>query len=282
MSGARFVTSLGDLDFDGMEWDSEFTIDRSIREISTVGSGPRLVDMWISDSGANELDMVDLSFTIWARGDYATEIEARLPPYAGALTFDLWLPGLPTTAPIPGFGNYDSFDGVWKFYKCTVNAPIESMGRKSPIVDLWGYRIEIHFSAHGGGINQNERGGVVIPVSPPVPSILPTKFGAHQIQDWSRSGRPLPIQTDGFGGPTYAGVQHGRRRDVTVSLDHLSAAQADEVVAWFRATRANSFSATGANWFGPSQPTTTAIARSLKVTRGAGWWFDLALDLSKV
>lgn len=282
MSHAYLVTSDGAVRCDGIEWDLEYTIDRSIRVVDVVGSAPRLVDQWIADSGAASLDMVDATFTTWMSGSDATDFEAKLPPYANLNEFDLWLPGLPTTAPLPGFGNYDGADDAWKFRKCTMTDPVETMSRKGPRMDLIGYRFAIHFSAHGGGIHQNERGGVALPSSIPVPSFLPTKFAAHQIQDWSRSGKPLPIQTDGFGGPKYAGVQHGRRRDAAVMLDHLTAAQADEVVSWFRRLRGSPFVATGVEWFGPGQGSTDAVARSLKVNRGAGWWFDLALDLSKL
>lgn len=280
---AHLITSAGEVTFDGVEWDLEYTIDRSIREVDTIGGPPKLIDLWANDSGATDLDMVDATFTAWMSAADGYQLEAKTPPYAGSSPFELWLPGLPDTPAFPGFANFDDTHATWNLYKCTMTDPVEAMGKKGVGYDLFGYRFAVHFSAHGGGVHQNERGEASIPAVIAVPDIVRRKFGAHQLQDWSKAGKPLPTQTDEFGGPTYPVTQHGRRRDATVMLDHLSAMEADGVIAWFRRVRKTPFTAAGVDWFGPEQGgSVQAIARSLKVNRGAGWWWDLSLDLTKL
>ena len=141
------------------------------------------------------------------------------------------------------------------------------MGQKGPIIDLYGYRFSIRFPVRG-----NEH-GTISEIEPPC---LSRKFMAHQIQDWSRSARPLPVPS-----PTFTGGKHGRRRDATMSLDHLRADEVEEVIGWYRLNRGKSFGLTNIAAFGPGRSdNANALVRNIKINRGAGWWWDVELDLT--
>jgi hypothetical protein len=152
------------------------------------------------------------------------------------------------------------------------------MGRKAPIVPLWGWRFNIRFVASctlGG--NENERGGSAPTFSTTPPAILSQKFIAHQIQDASNTFDPLPNRST----PVYTGVQHGRRRDMGMVLDHVDVITMDALVTWFRAIRGASFSLASNQPSGPGQANTiNAVARSLSINRVSGWW-EAKLDLSQ-
>lgn len=280
MSFTRFVTSSGSVLFDGIERDLLMTIVRPGRWIEPVGGAPVFAPLY-TIANPQAFDAVEMEFTLWTAAANAALIEAYLPPYATGKTFDLWLPGLSTVAAVPGFGVWDGANGVWKLQKCTIKAgtKLESMGRKAPIVDWFGYRLTVRFCASvtlGG--NENERGGVAPTLSATVPAIMPTKFIAHQIQDWSNSFDPLPNRTT----PARAVVQHGRRADAGQIGDHVDTSTMDGWVTWFRAVRGDSFSLTMDRPFGPNNANTVnAVARAMVVNRVSGWW-ECRLDLSLV
>jgi hypothetical protein len=278
MSGpAYFATSLGNATFEGAEWDIEFTPKLGLKWKDPTGGPPTASRTW-----ANPYirDVVDLTFTLWTNGTQAQVIENQLPGGEGgaAWNFDLALPGLSTNSAIPGFGNFSG--GLWTLKNHALTDPIESMGRKAPGVDLYGYRFKGRFSAIGGaaiGANPlNERGNAHPVGIQSVPAVLSRKFIAHQIQVFSKPAYPLPIHA-----PIYTGVRHGLRPDAAMSLDHLTSDEADEVVTWFRGQRDTVFSLASQYPFGPGRGNTVnAISRGLTVNRGAGWWWDLKLDLS--
>ena len=174
----------------------------------------------------------------------------------------------------------DTIRAIKDFYVAS-NAIVTGNVVLGPGVNLWGYRCKIRFSALGnvavGASPYNERGFVHPTGIQSVPAILSRKFTAHQLQAYSRLAVPLPINA-----PTVTAGWNGMRRDASMSLDHLSSAEADEVVTWFRGQRDTPFSLVNDQAFGPGQPTSNAIARELTVNRGAGWWWDLKLDLTKV
>jgi hypothetical protein len=274
---AYFATSLGNATFEGIEWDLEYTPKLGLKWKDPTGGPPSASRTWAS---AYIHDTVDLTATLWTNGAQAQVIEDRLPGGEGgaAWNLDLGLPGLAANAALPGFGNFSA--GIWLLKNCTLQQPIESMGRKAPTVDLYGYRLALRFSAIGGaavGANPlNERGNTHPVGIQSVPAILSHKFVAHQIQQFSKPASPLPIHA-----PIYTGVRHGVRPDAAMSLDHLSSTEADEVVTWFRGQRDTIFSLTNDHPFGPGRGNTcNAIAKGLTVNRGAGWWWDLKLDLS--
>jgi hypothetical protein len=273
-SGAAFVTSTGTHYFDGIEWDLEYVVERNMVEVPVIGSAPKLIETFLT-TNPQDFDCVDATFTMWGSAAQMASIEATLPAYGDGQTFDFWLMGIAGNAAIPGFGQYAS--PYWKFVACTLNDSIESMGQKAPRVDLYGYRIALHFSGNGGDSHLNERSGDS-PGGDVVPSVLSKKFIAHQVQDESRSAKPLPMSSG-----LYASVQHGRRFDGGMSLDHLTPSDMDTVIWWFRAARGAPFTLTSSKPFGPnSADTVSAVARKLVINRGAGFWWDARLDLSKV
>lgn len=250
----------------GIEHDLEYTEDRNIQWRDVVGAAPRAVPLFIDDVGGDR-DYVEASFTVWANSVQAAKLEATLPPYGAGNAFEMLLPGLPDTPAVPGFGAWDPTWQAWRITNCTMIDPMESMGQKGPIIDLYGYRFSIRFPVRG-----NEH-GTISEIEPPC---LSRKFMAHQIQDWSRSARPLPVPS-----PTFTGGKHGRRRDATMSLDHLRADEVEEVIGWYRLNRGKSFGLTNIAAFGPGRSdNANALVRNIKINRGAGWWWDVELDLT--
>jgi hypothetical protein len=97
---------------------------------------------------------------------------------------------------------------------------------------------------------------------------------AHQIQDYSRTAKPLPVNLP------FTGVKHGRRRDGGMALDHLSIAEMDALVLWYRSIGGDPFTLASVQPFGPGQPNTCqAIARGMEINRVSGWW-EASLDLT--
>jgi hypothetical protein len=275
MSVAVVVTSLGNAGYDGNERDLTMTVDRLIEWTDTTGGVPDPKPIW---TGARTLanDMVDMKFTAWLKGTDAAVLDAFLPPYAGSHSFDLRLPGTASVAAVPGFGVWDSVNHWWLIRKCTMNAPVECLGQKGPIVDLWGYRFDVHFAGGGASLplDYNERGGITPTPNTTPPATLSTKFMAHQIQDYSRTAKPLPVNLP------FTGVKHGRRRDGGMALDHLSIAEMDALVLWYRSIGGDPFTLASVQPFGPGQPNTCqAIARGMEINRVSGWW-EASLDLT--
>jgi hypothetical protein len=280
LSVAQFVTASGTFPFEGIERDLLMTIIRPGKWIGPVGATPVFAPLY-TGSNPQAFDTVVMEFSLWT-GQPAALLESYLPPYARGKTFDLWLPGTSTVAAVPGFGTWSETDAVWKIVKCTLKSAtrLESLGRKAPRVDLFGYRLTVRFCAsvsHGSTPRwDNERGGVVPTFSTTVPAIMPTKFIAHQIQDWSNSFDPLPNQET----PTRADVQHGRRVDAGQIGDHVDAATMDGWITWYRAIRGSAFPLTMERPFGPHNANTVnAVARGMKINRVAGYW-EAKLDLS--
>lgn len=270
------VCSAGTAQFEGMERDLQITPDMGILWGDSFGGPPVPVFKWGSTTFVH--DVVDFAFTAWTGQTNSGNIEAYLPGYAPGWKFDLWLPGQSSVAAFPGFGNWDATSQTWQIKNCILTKPIESKGQKAPIVPLWGYRFEARAAASGYGSWLNER-GAVSPVATSVPALLATKFVAHQIQDWSLSALPLPMQS----GVVYTGVQHGRRRDAAVAFDHCSAADMDALILWYRyqAAGAGPFTLATTVPFGPglSPYSCQAWPTKLTVTRVSGFW-EAKLEMS--
>ena len=137
MSLAYFDCSAGTYGFNGIEWDLEYRIDRSIQWIDVVGFRPRPVELWLTEGVPQARDMVDATFTVWGSAADMSGIESGLPGYGPGNHFALSLPGVAGVPAVPGFGNV-SGTNVWDLVYCTMNSPIESMGRKAPRGDLYG------------------------------------------------------------------------------------------------------------------------------------------------
>jgi hypothetical protein len=282
LSVARFVTASGSAAFEGIERDLLMTIIRPGKWDRPVGGNPKFNPLHFGTFLHPEVqafDQVEMEFTLWTSGANAALIESYMPPYAPGAHFDLWLPGTSTSGAVPGFGWWDSTNSVWVLKNCTIKIAtmIESMGRKAPIVDLFGYRMTVRFCASvtlWG--HENERGRVVPTFSVTVPNIMGRKFVAHQIQDVSSSMDPLPNRIT----PVYAVVQHGRGRDMGMVGDHVDIQTMDAWVTWFRAIRGSSFALTSPGASGPGQPdTVNMVATGMKINRVAGYW-ECKLDLS--
>lgn len=269
MSAAYIMTDSGAVNFDGIEWDLEMTVDRLITWKNVVGGAPRAIPMW--NSGGAEHDIAHAKFTVWVPASVGALLEPYMPPRGGTgYTLALHFPSL-----FPGFGSWDGT--YWGIYGVTPVSPIESMGRKAPIVDLFGYRFDVSWTSGAGATGVNERNGV-IPTSTSVPAVVSRRFSAHQIQDMSRAAQPLPTLS-----PAIKGVKHDARLDATIALDHLTPAEADAVVMWFRAIRAQTFTISTARIFGPTDAGgSTCVVTDMKLHRGAGWWYDIELSLTKV
>jgi hypothetical protein len=280
LSVASFHTTSGIASFEGMERDLLMTVIRPGSWLEPVGGAPVFAPLYL---GANPqaFDSVEAEFSLWTGAANGANIEAFLPGYAPGYKFDLWLPGDSTHAAIPGFGSWDSGNAVWVYRNVTLKSAtrLESMWRKAPIVPLWGWRFNIRFVASctlGG--NENERGGTAPTFSTTPPAILSQKFVAHQLQDPSNTFDPLPNRST----PVYTGVQHGRRRDMGMVLDHVDVQPMDALVTWFRAIRGASFSLASDQPSGPGQANTiNAVARALSINRVSGFW-EAKLDLSQV
>lgn len=275
MSLGSIVCSAGTAQFEGMERDLTLTPDMGILWGDSFGGPPVPVSMWGTSTFVH--DTVDFQFTAWTGQTNGGNIEAFLPGYAPGWKFDIWLPGAPSVAAFPGFGNYDATSQTWQIKNVT-GKPLNSMGQKAPVVPLWGYKFDCHAAASGYGSWLNER-GAISPVATSVPALLAHKFVAHQIQDWSLSATPLPMQS----GVVYTGVQHGRRRDAAVMFDHCTAADMDALILWYRyqAVGAGPFTLATTVPFGPglSPYSCQAWPTKLTVTRVAGYW-EAKLEMS--
>jgi hypothetical protein len=277
MSIAKFITFAGEADFEGIERDLIYRPDLGIEWEDSFGGTPIPCPIWGSTPFVH--DMVDFQFTLWTGATNGANIEAFLPGFSGGSgwIFTLILPGDPSFSAMPGFGQWSGTYLGWQFLKCTLNKPIESMGRKAPIVPLWGYSFDCHMAANGYGVGGNETGGVTPSLTSP-PAVLSQKFVAHQIQDWTQGACPLPVPS----GAVFTGVQHGRRRDAAMALDHLDAATMASIVTWYRgqAVGTGPFSLHSDQPFGPGQPNTClAWPMDLNVSRVGAWW-EAKLSLS--
>ena len=277
--GIHIVTPSGTVSAQGTERDWELDIDRGILWGDPVGSWPRGRPLWL-DANPQKHDRVDFRYTIWMDAATAKKLESWLPPYKGPTpTATVYFQTQDASNPIwPGFGNYVAGDG-WKLVNVTLD-PLDVMGQKGPIMDLWGYRMTGTFAACGQGTARNER-NYTVPTSTAPPAFLATKFGSHQIQDASSAPRPLPVPTTIF--PV---VQHGRRRDARVMLDHMEFAEAEAIVNFYRAIRQNKFVYPGdsGDYTSPLGPQRLGgelvVAKGLTVRRGSGWWYEGELDIS--
>lgn len=261
------------ISFPGIERGWQMTIDRHIEVVDVVGSRPQLVPLFASAAA----DEAALSCELWVNEATAATLESTLPPKGTAGTFALSLPGAASIPALPGFGVYSS--DAWTVYGCVPTAPATSLGRKAPIVDLFGYALELRFGAGAYGLRGsggNERTGA-IPTDTTIPPVLSRKFSAHQIQDSSSARAPLPIGS-GVSLPT---TVHGRRRDARIQLDHMTESEATAVCNWFRAIRASRFNITHAALFGPGMAgTVSAVALELSFMRPGGNWWDADLLVS--
>ncbi len=277
--GFTFLTQAGAVSIEGIERDWEIDIRRGILWAPPIGSWPRGVPLW-RDAVPQKHDTVDFRFTLWCSAANAKVLETYFPPYAGtrATVDPCFVTGDSVNPILPGFGNYTGDDG-WKIVKATLE-PVEAMGQKAPVVNLWGYRIKGSFAACGYGTALNER-NLTVPTDATPPAWLATKFASHQIQDASSAPPPLAVA-----GANIGTVQHGRRRDSRVMLDHLDLAQAEEIINFFRAVRMNKFVYPGepteyTSPFGPERfGGELAVARELTIRRGAGWWYEGELDVT--
>lgn len=259
--------------FPGIERGWRVTVDRHIEVVNVVGSRPQLVPLFASAAS----DEASLSCELWVNASTAATIEATLPPKGTGASFTLALPGTASIPAIPGFGTYGS--DTWRLFGCVATAPATSMGQKAPIVDLFGYSLDLRFgaAAYGtGGAGGNERTGS-IPTDTTIPPVLSRKFSAHQIQDSSTMRAPLPLGS----GVSFPTTVHGRRRDARIQLDHLTESDATAVCNWFRAIRTSKFNIAHPALFGPGMAgTVSAVALELSFMRPGGNWWDADLLVS--
>jgi hypothetical protein len=255
---------------EGHERDIKFSLDRNLRWMDTVGGTPKAFPILPSCA----YDAVDFSCSVWLLQSAAASLQAAIGPGISRNRASMAFAGDSGFAAFPGFGNYSS--GAWVLQGVTL-APLKSNGRKAPGMDLYGYELSGHFSANGYGTALNERGTTVPTLSSfPLPSWVAACFMAHQIQDPSEAPSPLPLS-----GGVSPYVQHGRRWDTAIQLDHVWAPEMDAAISWFRAQRSVPFTLSGRAPFGPSFGTSAqAVARGLEVREGAGVYWEGTLSVS--
>lgn len=217
---------LFDVNFDGFERGMTVSIQRPIQVIDSIGGSVKLIPY-----GPAELDEWRVETELWVKGEWAAELEAAVPPYGVPQTTDMYLPPRSSFASFPGLRPALAGSNADKYIHPQVTR-FESQGRKGPIVDLFGYFMDFTLRAWADGQATNQASTPTTTL----PTWLAQKFAARQIQDWSV--QTATVSSGGFR-PTYLRSKHGRRKDVNFNLDHLTAAQANELVAFFRGVRHN-------------------------------------------
>lgn len=214
------------VNFDGFERGMTVSIQRPIQVVDSIGGSVKLIPY-----GPAELDEWRVETELWVKGEWAAELESAVPPYGVPQTTDMYLPPRSGSASFPGLRPALAGSSADKYIHPQVTR-FESQGRKGPIVDLFGYFIDFTLRSWAAGVATNP---ATAPTTIP-PTWLQTKFAARQLQDWSVE--TATVKSGGFQA-TYLRAKHGRRKDINFNLDHLTAAQANELVAFFRGVRHN-------------------------------------------
>lgn len=219
------------VNFDGFERGMTVTLKRPINVVDSIGGPPRLIPY-----GPAILDEWRVETELWVNAERAAELEAAVPPY-----------GVPTDSSmrLPARGGVTSFPGLLPAlagadadrYDYAQVTRFEGQGRKGPALDLHGYFLYFTLRCWGG----NQATNPATATTTTAPAWLAQKFAARQLQDWSSQE---VIYTAGGAVTTYARSKHGRRKDVNLNLDHLTASQADELVGLFRGVRHNAVTVT--------------------------------------
>lgn len=213
--------------FDGFERGMTVNIQRRITVKDSIGGSVRMIPF-----GGAALDCWKVETEFWCNATNAVLIEAAVPPYGVPGEKYLRLPGRSGVNSFPGLSpNTTDVYGEDAYY-CDEVTRFESMGRKGPALNLYGYSVtlKLYESIDGGATN---------PATAPTttaPTWLQQKFSARQLQDWSNTQR---YGTEAYGYFSASYIKHGRRKDVNLNLDHLTASQADQLVAFFRGVREN-------------------------------------------
>lgn len=246
------------VNFDGFERGMTVSIQRPIQVIDSIGGSVKLIPY-----GPAELDEWRVETELWVKGEWASELEAAVPPYGVPQTTDMYLPPRSGSASFPGLRPALQGSNADKYIHPQVTR-FESQGRKGPIVDLFGYFMDFTLRAWADGQATNQASTPTTTL----PTWLAQKFAARQIQDWSV--QTATVYSGGFR-PTHLRSKHGRRKDVNFNLDHLTAAQANELVAFFRGVRHNTTTITCDN--GPDgQQSISVYLVGLKLHRTGLHW----------
>ena len=253
--------------FDGFERGYSCTVMRNINWVPSIGGTQQGIPVAPAAFDAWEIDA-----ELWIDEDRAEAFEAVFPPYGTPTSNSIVVPPRFGTNTFAGLAPQSSSSGGDTY----VNAELvscESQGRKGPRLNLIGYRIVFRLYCNSAGVETN-------PATTPTttaPDWLNQKFTAHQIQDWSAQG----VVAEGTAGPSdnYRPVQHGRRRDINMNLDHLSQDRVDNLVAWYRGVRHSK--ATISIDRGPTgQGGVTVKLVDLKLQRTAAGLWDGTLEMS--
>lgn len=252
--------------FQGFERGLSCTVKRQILVDDSMGGSvvltpvaPAAFDEWAIEA------------ELWVSAAQAQALEAIVPPRGVPLENAIRLPPRGGEASFPGLLPFAQATGYDQYATPMVTA-FESLGRKAPGVDLFGYRIALSFFAEADGLALN---GSPTPTTTP-PAWLVGKFTAHQIQDWSSQGEVVAATTlAGHPSPrgSFYPIKHGRRRDVNFNLDHLSTDRANELVALFRGVRHNPVTVNMDRGSEGIAPTSVYLV-DLSLQRGAGLWWD--------
>lgn len=215
--------------FRGFDRGMTVKIQRPITVKQSIGGSVRLIPY--ADA---RFDAWEVEAELWVSGAQAQSLEAVVPPYGIPNDQFLRLPRRAGANTFPGLAPFGD-SGTYDLYFCEQATSFESMGRKAPKVDLYGYKIGLRLFSHvDGGIDN-----IATTPTTTAPTWLQRKFAAHQIQDWSATDRS---GSAAYGQATPLYVQHGRRRDVNLNLDHMDQTRADQLVAYFRGVRHNTTS----------------------------------------
>jgi uncharacterized protein (TIGR02145 family) len=263
-----YLPQLFGADFHGFERGYSLTLNNHVEWIDTHGgtargipTAPAIFDEWL----------VEAEF--WCNAEQAQQIEAVVPPYCVPGEAAIRLPYRGGEATFAGLLPASS-DGTLDTYAYPEVRKFSSMGRKGVRQDLFGYRISFVLRTKQDGATANPQTSAPTVT---VPSWLERKFASHQIQDWAAQVAGTFGAAQGASSDFWP-VNHGRRRDINFNLDHLTQAQADSLVQFFRGVRHNAVTVNVDN--GPNGIQAVSVRlKGLSLQRGAGLWWDGSLEM---
>lgn len=251
---------------EGLERDFSLELDMGLASSEVIGKAPIRLAYTPADGS---LDYFEGDTTLWLHTAAAAALEGAVQPYGGA-DGGFYLPEILNGIAIPGIAGVASGTG----YRTISNVLIEtfeSQGRKAVGTDLFGYRFSLRIPCD----TTNETFSAV------VPDIVAHKFGAHQIQDWSKQILGSVAANDVRSWAAGVARRHGRRWDGNVDCDHCTYEDAQAIVQWARAVRGDAV-AFPSYAYGPTFAGETIYVKINKLTlaRTNGLFWQVKIETS--
>ena len=256
--------------FQGFDRDATVTITRQIQVQESEGGSVTLIP-----TAPAEFDSWDIEAGFMVNAAQAQVIEASLPPYGTPSEGIMRLPPRNGEASFPGLlpMTYAGAPTDYDSYTLPLTSPVDVQGRVAVRADLFSYRLAFRFYAASATLNNRPTA-----TSTTAPVWLTGKFAQHGISDPSTH---VPTIQAGVG-PTinfnFHPTKQGRTKRITITLDCLSQARADELVGFFRGVRHNATMITldnGANGF----QAVSVYLTGLSFTRGDGLYWTGSLEV---